>query len=161
MRKAGRRERRSSRSPWAGAVVCLLAMAANGCSFMYAQSPPPNHTQMRYFDCPSSYAPPALDTAGAVAGGLFSLVLFAFAAYGGSSSFSAIQGANAREAAPGLANVGGAAVLVAVPVVLVGLPAASAVYGYTKVGECRDAKAELDARLNATPGDGGPAAPRR
>jgi hypothetical protein len=35
-------------------------------------------------------------------------------------------------------------------------PPPSAVYGFTKVSDCRDAKAELAARLNATSGDDGP-----
>jgi hypothetical protein len=159
MCEAGRMERRSSRGLRAGAATCLLAMTANGCSFIFAAGPPPNHREMRYFDCPSSYAPPAIDTAIAVTGGLVSLVAIAFAAH--PVTFSYIHRPDAQDGAPAVAQLGasGEAVLIAIPLVLVGLPAVSAIYGSKKVGSCRDAKAELVARINAVPAGALPPGP--
>jgi hypothetical protein len=148
---------RSSSGLRVGAVTCLLALAANGCSFLFAEGPPPKHREMLYFDCPTSYGFPVVDTAIAVSGGLLSLAIIALAT--NPVTLEAINVTGAR--APGTAQVsaGGTIALVAIPLVLVGLPGTSAVYGYQKVGDCRDAKAELAARMNAAPAAAPPPGP--
>jgi hypothetical protein len=145
-------ENRSSWGLRAGAATCLLAMAVNGCSFLFSAGPPPNHRELRYFDCPSTSGPPAVDTAIAVTGGLASLLVIALAS--GPGIFpSEIHPPSAHELTPAVGQVSPAATmaLVAIPVVLVGLPTASAIYGYRQAGSCRDAKNDLIVRLNTAP----------
>ena len=127
----------------ARAIVCLLALGVEGCSFIFAAGPPANHRELKYFDCPSSHAPPTIDTVVAVAGGVVT-----FLAWGLGTALSSESGGNANSI-----------LLVGIPLVL--LPTASAVYGYSKGGDCRDAKAELVARIYASPRPAPPPAPSR
>lgn len=159
MRKRGLRQRRSLKGPLAGAATCLLAMAANGCSFIFSAGPPPDHRQMRYFDCPSSHVPPVIDTVLAAAGGLVTLAAVALTE--NPINFSEIRRPNAHEVAPAFAQIDGseAAGLVAIAAALVAVPTVSAIRGYAKVSECREAKAELVARINAAPTVGPPPGP--
>jgi hypothetical protein len=114
-------------------VVCLLALGANGCSFVFAGGPPANHRELKYFDCPTSHAPPIIDTVVAVTGGAVT-----FLAWGLGTALASDSGGSANTI-----------LLAGIPLVL--LPAASAIYGYSKGGDCRDAKAELVARIYAPP----------
>lgn len=114
------------------AAAGLVAMAGSGCSFVFAHNPPPNHRELRYFDCPRSYTAPVVDTGVAV--GATAVVLLAAAIAVSTGPFLGGGDFNAGRFA-----------LVAVPVV--GLPTSSAVYGYVKVANCREAKAELVTRI--------------
>jgi hypothetical protein len=135
------REGRSWRGLRAGAVACLVAIAANGCSFLFADGPPPNHRQVRYFDCDSSYIYPAIDTVLA-AGGLGNLA---------SVAFSRSAPAPAPVGGPAPSSPGPSVSTVLLAIALAAVPVTSAVYGNTKARRCRDAKAELGYRLNASP----------
>ncbi len=100
-------------------VLLAAACAQAGCSFIFVEGPPDRHEQMPYFACSTSKAPPVLDT---VAGGLY-------------AASAAIPSNKTTETA----RIG-AAVLAA------GL-AASAIYGFTQVGQCDEAYAALAARM--------------
>jgi hypothetical protein len=119
----------------ASVAACLLAMTANGCSFVFTHDPPPHHAEMRYFDCPSNSTAPTVDTTLTVAGGvvvLLSLLVI-------SAASSGFLGGASTDGAYGKLG------LLTLPTVV--LPLSSAIYGYTKVGNCRDAKNELSQRI--------------
>lgn len=117
-----RAAKRISRLPMGTAAACLLACAAgasSGCSFFFSSGPPANVAQRQDFKCEESYAPPIVDTALASAGLVATLGLNSLAHAFNSS---------------GNARIGVFALIT------VGLPGASAVYGYTQVHRCRAAE---------------------
>lgn len=102
-------------------VAGALAIAmSGGCSFVFVQSPPKNHEGLAHFNCTNSSVAPILD---ATLGGVAFLGLVGDAADNGL----------ADGAAEGLVLVGGIA--------------ASAVYGFVKVRQCKAAETRLAARL--------------
>jgi len=117
-----------------------LAVVPAGCSLAFVNGPPPNHQKLAYFDCSSSRALPTLDLL--------------------------VAGAAAVDAIPGVA--GGASGLsssranLAVFGTEAALFAASAIYGYSKTAECREAQSDMLKRAAQTPtvayppGYGGP-----
>ena len=110
------------RLPLGAAAATLLACAASassGCSFFFSSGPPANVAQRQDFKCEESYAPPIVDTALAGAGLFTTLALNAIAHAWNSS---------------GNARIGVYALIT------VGLPGASAVYGYTQVHRCHAAE---------------------
>jgi hypothetical protein len=115
-------------------------MGASGCSFLFADGPPPNHRELRYFDCNTSNIFPAADTLVGVLG--LGYVI------GQALPSPDIETPSGPAPGPPGPSVG-SLVLKAIPFVV--LPVTSAVYGYKKVGKCRDAKAELASRLTASP----------
>lgn len=122
-----RMSRPRTRASRATGVGCLLAMLGTGCSFIFAEGPPPNHREVRYFDCTSSYGPPAADTVVSVFGGLTAATLLVLSGLSDSGDRS------------------DRVALVSLPLVM--LPVSSAIYGYTQVGSCRKAQSELAMRL--------------
>ncbi len=61
----------ADRLGWMRVVAGLsLVSLLSGCSFMFAQRPPPDHERRVYFDCPSDDAAPTADVAAAVLTGL-------------------------------------------------------------------------------------------
>lgn len=117
-----RAAKRIPRLPLGAAAACLLACAAgasSGCSFFFSNGPPANVAQRQDFKCEESYAPPIVDTALASAGLVATLGLNSLAHALNSS---------------GNARIGVFALIT------VGLPGASAVYGYTQVHRCRAAE---------------------
>jgi len=46
----------------------MVVVLGDGCSFLFADGPPPNHREARYFDCESMDVLPAVDTTLAAAG---------------------------------------------------------------------------------------------
>lgn len=122
-----------------------LTVVPAGCSLAFVNGPPANHQKLAYFDCSSSRALPTLNllvagaaTVDAIAGGAGDL---------GASGLSSNR-AN-------LAVFGTEAALFA----------ASAIYGYGKTAECREAQSDMLKRAAQTPslayppGYGGPYAP--
>jgi hypothetical protein len=120
-------------------VLATLAAAATGCSLAFVNGPPPNHQKLAYFDCSSSRALPTLD------------LLVA-----GAATVDAIPGV--ANGASGLSNHAALAVFGAEAALF----AASAIYGYSKTSECREAQSEMLKRAAQTPtlayppGYGGP-----
>jgi hypothetical protein len=121
-------------------LLAALAVVPAGCSLAFVNGPPPNHQKLAYFDCSSSRALPTLDVL--------------------------VAGAATVDAIPGVAN--GASGLssnranLAVFGTEAALFAASAIYGYSKTAECREAQSEMLKRAARTPtlgyppGYGGP-----
>ena len=111
-------------------VMCTLLLATGGgaCSYAFVDGPPTAHRQMNYFTCTTSNTLPTTDV---VLGGLFLV--------------SAIE-AGASTASPSQQNakISGAVVVVGG---VAALFIASAVYGYSKTSECREATSELQARM--------------
>lgn len=106
--------------------MCLLSLAANGCSFLFVQGPPPDYREHEDVDCTVTDAAPTIDTVLMVTGGASTLFLFLLS---GLSDTSDPRGKIA---------------LLSIPFFFV--PAGSAVYGYRTVRNCRAAKADLLAR---------------
>jgi hypothetical protein len=123
-------------------LVAALGVLPGGCSLAFVNGPPANHQKLAYFDCSSSRALPTLDLL--------------------------VAGAATVDAIPGVAN--GASGLsnhteLAVFGTEAALFAASAIYGFSKTAECRQAQSEMLKRAAQTPtlayppGYGGPYAP--
>ena len=102
----------------------LAVAMSGGCSFVFVQSPPNNHKDLTHFNCTDSSVAPILD---ATFGGL------AFVGMVGDAADNGL----ADGAAEGLVLVGGIL--------------ASAVYGFVKVRECKEAETMLAARLRQEP----------
>jgi hypothetical protein len=119
-------------------IATLLCLPlAGGCSFIFSEGPPAQHQMMPYFDCSSSYAPPVIDT---LWGGL-NLV----------GAFIAMSASEEDWRARGNRVSRGAAI--GVGLAWAALSGSSAVYGYNKVGQCKQAKNELQLRhLEGPPG---------
>jgi hypothetical protein len=108
-------------------VSAALALGLGGCSFAFVHGPPANHRQMRFFDCSTSNALPLLDS------------VMAAGAVG--ETLDAVTGSATTMNKTELATF-------AVEAAILG---ASAVYGFTKTSDCRDAQAAMLARTPLTP----------
>lgn len=73
---------------------------------------------MLYFDCPTSYGFPVVDTAIAVSGGLMSLAIISFAT--NPMALEAINVTGARASSTAQISAGATIALVAIPLLLVG-----------------------------------------
>jgi hypothetical protein len=104
-------------------VTAALALTLGGCSFAFIHGPPANHRQMRFFDCSTSNVLPFLDT------------VMAAGAVG--ETLDAVTGS------PTTTTSKTELATFAVEAALLG---ASAVYGFTKTSDCRDAQAAMLAR---------------
>jgi hypothetical protein len=121
-------------------LVAALGVMPAACSLAFVNGPPPNHQKLAYFDCSSSRALPTLDLL--------------------------VAGAATVDAIPGVANsassLSSSRANLAVFGTEAALFAASAVYGYSKTAECREAQSEMVKRSAQTPtlayppGYGGP-----
>ena len=111
-------------------VLCALFLAAGSgaCSYMFVDGPPEKHRQLPYFTCTTSRAWPVVDT---VLSAAYAIDAVGFASAASTQSGSSTSGTEVALIA------GGAAVLFA----------ASAVSGYGKASECREATEELQVRL--------------
>ena len=116
-------------------VAALLALAAAtpGCSFIFTDTLPPDHTKLAYFDCTSTYGLAVADGVIALSGGI---------AAGSALSQSKQAYADKNNGASRNAAAGA-------DIVLAGLLAASAVYGAVQSTRCDRAKDELRARIFA------------
>jgi hypothetical protein len=121
-------------------LVAALGVMPAGCSLAFVNGPPPNHPKLAYFDCSSSRALPTLDLLVAGAATVDAIA-------GTAGGTSALPSSRAD-----LAVFGTEAALFA----------ASAIYGYSKTAECREAQSEMLKRAARTPtladppGYGGP-----
>jgi hypothetical protein len=109
-------------------VTVALVLGLGGCSFAFVHGPPAGHQQMRFFDCSTSNVLPFVDTllaAGAVGETLDATT--------GSGAFNTSKAAIATFAVE-------AAVF-----------GASAVYGFKKTSDCRDAQTALLMRTPPVP----------
>lgn len=117
--------------------VAILVLVA-GCSFAFVNGPPPSHRQLPAFDCSTSHVAPVLDT-------LFTALEIANLTLAASQSDQ--QWANDF---PNHHPPFDRTTAIPVYVALVALGGAGMYYGYSRVGECRHAKDELDARTQPT-----------
>jgi hypothetical protein len=105
-------------------AVALAVVSGSGCSFMFVKAPSTTPRQAQPPDCTSSYAAPVVDTVfvGTVGLGV---------AWGAAQGGPALRGPyDFAHLAPTIALWTGVAAV-----------AASAVYGYTEVGDCRSVRA--------------------
>ena len=114
-------------------ALCILFLAGGNqaCSFAFVDGPPKTHRQLNYFTCTSSNVLPTIDVVlGAITAvetvGLFS----ARTSLGANTELTAIAAVAAAEAA---------------------LFTASAISGYGKTSDCREATDELQVRLSRMP----------
>jgi hypothetical protein len=110
------------------ASALLLSTVLSGCSFLFVDGPPSSHKQLPYFECSSGKGWPTVDL---VYGGLVGIESIAL--FSASSDFSS----SSSDVKSMAAVAAGEAVLFI----------ASAVYGYGKTSDCREAKDELMKRL--------------
>jgi hypothetical protein len=113
----------------------VAALAQSGCSFVFVKGPPANHAEVPELDCSSRRGWPVLDTIGA---GLSSVAVVSAAA---DDSLPATDGANKS-------NRDRTMVLGLGWLVVSGI---SALYGFSKVSECRSAKQRRDAASGPRP----------
>ncbi len=110
-------------------ILAMSTLPASGCSLFFVNGPPANHRTSSFFGCTSSNTIPGIDTAFAAGAVVEAL------AGGGITSADGSPSHDARVAS-GITYGAAAALFVA-----------SAAYGFKKTSECRDAQAELVARL--------------
>ena len=110
-------------------VLCTLLLAAGSgaCSFLFVDGPPEKHQQLPYFTCTTSRAWPVVDTVLGASYAIEAVGLGAMSTRGSGSTAGSTAGA--------IAGGGLAALFIA-----------SAVSGYGRASECRDAVADLQAR---------------
>jgi hypothetical protein len=114
-----------------GALLVALASGSGGCvSFLGVSGPPADHRERPAFACTESYASPIIDTVLAAAGTTLTVGIAGVGQALGSVHYDRLA-------------------ILAVGTVV--LPTASAVYGYSKVGECRDAQSEAMRRPSLPP----------
>jgi len=109
-------------------ALCGLVLTGGGCSYVFVDGPPKNHAQLPYFECSSSKAWPVLD-----------VVLAASLGVGASATF-VDHGSSSGDTSEAVIAAAEAALF-----------AVSALTGYQRVGECREAKDQLIARLGSAP----------
>lgn len=105
-----------------GLLACALAVGSGGgCSFAFVTPPPHAPQPQQQIDCTTNYVGPIVDTVLATLGGMLSLLVL---------SGPCIDVCEESAKTKGL--------LLALPLFV--LPTASAVYGYSKVNDCRSAR---------------------
>jgi hypothetical protein len=115
---------------WAALVAA--ALGASGCSFIFSEGAPADHRDRATFQCGESYAPPIVDT---VAVGVLALSAL------GAAQDKATTVANAVAKGEDMAQAQhDANVQIAIAVGAAALDAASAIYGYHAVADCREAQ---------------------
>src|SRR5262249_42311950 len=98
-------------------TAAMVATGGGGCSFMFSQGAPAAHARRAFFDCGENLPPPILDTV--AAGLLVSEILLEVNHNPKPDDF---------------------ATAIAVQASFAALAAASGIYGYHAVGDCREAK---------------------
>jgi hypothetical protein len=104
----------------AAAAIAMVAVTAGGCSFLFSEGPPANSADRAYFTCAESHAPPIIDTVVAGLGTLTAVLA------------KRTDQMTEEEYRTAVAVWAGTAVLTG----------AAAIYGYSAVGRCREAKAQ-------------------
>ncbi len=119
-------------------TATALAISITGCSFVFVDGPPKNHSQRPSFDCSSSHAVPVLDAVFAA----LEIANFALAAYDTDQDWNDTY----KNQAPFSRKTG-----LAIYGVLAALGASGSYYGFDRTTACREAKAELAARQARQP----------
>lgn len=114
-------------------LTLALVVQSSGCSFMFVHGPPEHHAEMPTFDCSDGAGWPVFDVIWAALNGIGA------ASAAGSEEMNEMNEGASRGQVIGV----GLAWLV--------ISGASAIYGFGKVGECRNAKQQL-AERNYNPG---------
>ena len=115
MRRTGRRRT----GVIVGILACALALSDAGCSFIFVEPPPKQPVPAQSLDCTTNSVAPIADSVLAALGGLFTLAVTSICID------TCGENQNLKRAA------------LALPFFV--LPVGSAIYGYSKVGSCRDA----------------------
>jgi hypothetical protein len=118
---------------WFTVMSLLIVSLPSGCSFLFVKGPPANHAQMNSFDCSDGNGWPVFDLIWAGLNGL-----------GAASAAGDDENPDPQATDPGTVVAVGLGWLV--------LSGASAIYGFTKVSKCKDAKRLRDERYYPPPG---------
>jgi hypothetical protein len=110
----------------------LSLVLASGCSFVFVDGPPQYHGQLPYLECTPKYTAPVLDTVWAGLSVAVAMIVLADGDESGSKD-----------------DAQAAAITQLLSAALYGT---SALYGYNKVGQCREARTELLMRVNGAGG---------
>jgi hypothetical protein len=127
-RPFSRTRARNATAAWAALVALGTAPLASGCSFIFSEGPPEGHRSLATFQCGESYAPPVLDAIGA---GLFALSAVAAAQNEDANVANSANPAQARHDI----EVG-----IGVTAAFAVIDAASTIYGFGAVSNCREAQ---------------------
>lgn len=120
----------------------LFTVLLSGCSFALVSGPPSNHQQLPSFDCTTSRLGPGLDTVWTLLQALNFATALSKTSTEWDDQFAGNPPFSRTTALPLYAVLGG-------------LGAAGMYYGFSRTGECRQAKSELNARMTQ-PGGMGP-----
>jgi hypothetical protein len=118
------------------AIMMVALLFHSGCSFLFVKGPPEQHAQMSSFDCSESNAWPVIDTIWAGLNGLG-----AISASNDSTTPSPGQPSHSQVVAVGVSWL-----------VVSGI---SAIYGFSKVSTCNDARRQREERYQRAAGVSG------
>jgi hypothetical protein len=127
-------------------VGVLFTVLLSGCSFVLVSGPPSNHQQLPSFECTTSRLGPGLDTVWTVLQTLNFVTTLARTEQEWNDQFTGEPPFARSTALPLYA-------------VMAGLGAAGMYYGFSRTGQCRSAKAELNNRITQPGGTGTQPAP--
>ncbi len=122
-------------------IGVLFTVMLSGCSFVLVSGPPSNHQQLPSFDCTTSRLGPGLDTVWSI----LQVLNLATAASKTNTEWNDQFGGN-----PPFSRTTAMPLYAA----LAGLGVAGMYYGFSKTGQCRSAKNELNARMMQPGGAG-------
>jgi hypothetical protein len=114
-------------------IALTLAVTVTGCSFAFVSGPPAQYRQMPAFSCSESRLVPVLDTVWTVLESANLILAVSKSDQGWSDTFNGSPPFSRSTAIPLYA-------------VLAALGGAGMYYGFSRTGECRDAKAETISR---------------
>lgn len=123
----------------------VLCFALSGCSFVLVSGPPANHAQLPAFDCTTSKVGPILDTIWTV----LQTLNLAVALKDSDQEWHDMY-TNDPTMDPPIKR----STAIPLYIGLAGLGAAGMYYGFSRTGECREAKAELAGRTQQPNGGG-------
>jgi hypothetical protein len=109
-------------------VMMIAALLPTGCSFLFVHGPPSNHAQAPQFDCSDGVGWPVVDVI-----------------------WAGLNGIGAASAANDGSMIENPDQVVAVGVAWLVVSGISAIYGFAKTSECRDAKHLRDEQYPAGP----------
>jgi hypothetical protein len=121
------------------AIVVAVTVLAQGCSLAFVSGPPSNHARLPAFECSTSKWAPVADS---VVAGIQALNFAAAASSTDEKWHDAYCQPGDRTCSPPAARGTTMAISAAVALVF----GASLYYGFTRVGDCKDAKSELALR---------------
>ncbi len=122
--------RPSRNATGACAVAFAVASVASGCSFMFSEGAPDNHPALATFSCGDQFAPPVVDT---VVGGVSAYI----AAHAAATEDATVAKAFPQDQGQVRHDQN---VAIGLFTTFAALDLASALYGYSSVKSCREAK---------------------